>query len=166
MARELKIYPDPVLKVRGREIEEITQSIKDLSQEMIGIMYANQGIGLAAPQVGASLRLITVDVSGPDFREDLHVLINPELVEQEGETLSEEGCLSLPDFKCKVQRAEEITVRGLDLEGAEKIIQAKGLLAVCLQHEIDHLNGKVLLDHAGRLKKNFYEKKAQKRMQE
>ncbi|MCF8040135.1 MAG: peptide deformylase [Desulfohalobiaceae bacterium] len=166
MAREIKTYPDPVLKKKGREIEKITENIKDLAQEMVETMYQNQGIGLAAPQVGESLRLITVDVSGPDFREDLHVLINPELIELDGETCTEEGCLSLPGFKCRVTRAEEVTVKGLAPDGTEKVIQATGLLAVCLQHEIDHLNGKVLLDYSGRMKKIMYEKKATKRKEE
>ena len=162
MSREIKTYPDPILKTKAEKIETITPQIKDLARDMIELMYTHQGIGLAAPQVGESLCLITVDVSGPELRQDLQVLINPEIVSEDGETEYEEGCLSLPDFKTKVKRFEEVIVRGQDLEGREKKIQANGLQAICLQHEIDHLSGTVLLDHAGRLKRNLYLKKAKK----
>ena len=162
MSREIKTYPDPILKKKAEKIELITPKIKDLAQDMIELMYSHQGIGLAAPQVGESLCLITIDVSGPELRQDLQVLINPEIIAAEGETEYEEGCLSLPEFKTKVKRCEEVVVRGQDLEGRKKDIQASGLQAICLQHEIDHLAGTVLLDHAGRLKRNFYLKKAKK----
>lgn len=162
MARELRTYPDPVLQEKGREIDEITDEIKTLAQVMVETMYANQGIGLAAPQVGESLRLIIVDVSGPELRQNLHIMVNPRICGHSGEIVTEEGCLSLPAFKSKVKRAEAVTVQGLDLQGNEQCVEAEGLLAVCFQHEIDHLNGKVLLDHTGQLKKNMYIKKAKK----
>lgn len=162
MPREIKTYPDPILQKKADKIETVTQDIQDLAKEMIELMYANQGIGLAAPQVGESLCLITVDVSGPEKRQNLQVVINPEIVEGKGEMISEEGCLSLPEFKTKVKRCEEVTITGLDLQGRETTIHTEGLQAVCFQHEIDHLQGTVLLDHAGSLKKNMYRKKVKR----
>jgi peptide deformylase len=129
---------------------------------MIQTMYEKQGIGLAAPQVGHSCRLITVDVSGPESRTELNVLINPVIEEQEGETEFEEGCLSLPEFHTKTKRSTHVIVSGLDLKGQTQKIEAQGLLAICLQHELDHLQGTLLLDHAGRLKRSMYDKKVRK----
>ncbi len=162
MSRTIRTYPDPVLKEKAEPVESISREIQDLAEEMAKLMYANQGIGLAAPQVGESLRVITVDVSGPERREDLQVLINPEIESCEGETETDEGCLSLPEFRTKVKRAEQVTVKGLDLKGREMRIRSEGMQAVCFQHEIDHLEGRLLLDHAGRLKRNMYSKKAHK----
>jgi len=162
MILDIKTYPDSVLLHPAEMVTEITEEIRNLGQDMIQTMYENQGIGLAAPQVGHSCRLITVDVSGPDSRTDLNVLINPVIEEREGETEFEEGCLSLPEFHTKTKRAAQVIVSGLDLEGQEQKIEAQGLLAICLQHEVDHLQGTLLLDHAGRLKRNMYEKKVRK----
>lgn len=162
MARYIRTYPDPVLKTTAKPVEAINQDVKDLAQEMADLMYANQGIGLAAPQVGEAMCVIAVDVSGPERREDLQILINPVIESVLGETETEEGCLSLPEFRSKVQRAEQVTLTGLDLNGQEVRIESEGLQAICFQHEIDHLNGKLLLDHAGRLKRNLYCKKANK----
>ncbi len=162
MAHDIKTYPEPVLSRRAREVQEITPEIKELAREMAEIMYQNEGIGLAAPQIGISLRLITVDVSGPGSRSSLMTLINPEILAREGEVESEEGCLSVSGFRGKVARAAAVTVKALDLEGNEVTLEADGLLAICLQHEIDHLNGTVILDHASRLKRSLYEKKVSK----
>jgi peptide deformylase len=129
---------------------------------MAQVMYDNQGIGLAAPQVGHSLRLITVDVSGPEQRTELMTLVNPEIQWREGETEMEEGCLSIPEFKIRIKRAAKVRVQGLDLNGQAQDLEADGLLAVCLQHEIDHLQGKVILDYASRLKRSMYDKKVSK----
>ena len=162
MTRTIRTYPDPVLKKTAEPVAAVSQDVKDLAQEMVDVMYANQGIGLAAPQVGEALRVIAVDVSGPERRENLQVLINPVIESAEGETETDEGCLSLPEFRTKVKRAEQVTVKGLDLNGQEIRIRCEGLQAICIQHEIDHLGGKLLLDHAGRLKRNMYCKKAHK----
>lgn len=164
MTHEIKTYPESVLAKRAEPIEEITPEIKQLAEEMAKVMYESEGIGLAAPQIGVSLRLITVDVSGPQLRSDLMTLINPEIVEKEGEVESEEGCLSVAGFRGKVSRASRVKVRALDLDGKEVVIDADSLLAICLQHEIDHLNGTVILDHASRLKRSLYEKKVTKWM--
>mgnify|MGYP006279476477 CR=1 FL=1 len=162
MAHDIKTYPEPVLSRRAREVQEITPEIRELAREMAEIMYQNEGIGLAAPQIGIGLRLITVDVSGPGSRSSLMTLINPEILDKEGEVESDEGCLSVSGFRGKVTRAAAVTVKALDLEGNEVTLEADGLLAICLQHEIDHLNGTVILDHASRLKRSLYEKKVSK----
>ena len=162
MIYEISTYPAQVLLREAEPIEDITEDVHKLAQDMVETMYAKQGIGLAAPQVGQGCRLITVDISGPESRTDLKVVVNPTIVQAEGETECEEGCLSLPEFKVKTQRSAKVEVQGQDLEGHPLHIQADGLLAICLQHEIDHLQGTLLLDHAGRLKRNMYEKKVRK----
>ena len=162
MILDIKTYPDPTLQRQADVVEEITADMKSLASDMVETMYEKQGIGLAAPQVGHSCRLITVDVSGPESRTDLQVLFNPRIEEEEGETESEEGCLSLPEFTSKTKRSARVVVQGLDMQGRIKRIEAEGLLAICLQHEIDHLQGTLLLNHAGRLKRNFYDKKVRK----
>ncbi len=137
----------------------IDDHIRELSKDMTRIMYENRGIGLAAPQVGESLRLITVDISGPDKRESLMVLVNPEILESHGECDSEEGCLSVVGYQSVIKRAEKVRVRAKDLEGKEVVLEADGLLATCLQHEIDHLEGVLFIDRISRLKRKFYDKK-------
>jgi peptide deformylase len=162
MVREIKTYPDPVLAARTEPVEDITDEIRELAQDMAETMYENNGIGLAAPQVGQTCRIITVDTSGPENRDDLLVVLNPVITSAEGQIQYEEGCLSLPGFKSKIQRAEKVVLNGLDLEGQEISIEADGLLAVCLQHEVDHLEGTVLLDRSSRLKRSMYQKKIKK----
>lgn len=162
MKLEIKTYPDPVLLGKSHEVGNIDPEIKQLARDMAETMYESRGIGLAAPQVGRSLRLITVDISGPEKRSDLKILINPVVVSAKGQVESEEGCLSCPEFKCKVTRAAVIEVEALDLTGERVRIVAKDLLAICLQHEIDHLDGVVLVNYASRLKKALYEKKIKK----
>jgi peptide deformylase len=129
---------------------------------MVRIMYENNGIGLAAPQVGINQRIITVDVSGPEKREDLRILVNPEIVSKEGETETEEGCLSVIDYRARVKRSAQVRARATDLEGEEVDIDADDIMAVCLQHEIDHLDGILFIDHVSRLKRTMYEKKLEK----
>ncbi len=162
MVKEIKVFPDPVLYRDNANIDRITEAIRDLAREMTETMYEKGGIGLAAPQVGENCQLMTVDVSGPQQRDNLLVMVNPEIVESSGEVESEEGCLSLPEFKGTVRRAEEVTVSWRDLDGSVREMQASGLLACCLQHEMDHLRGVLLVDQVGRLKRNMYEKKMRK----
>jgi peptide deformylase len=159
MVRKIATYPDPVLCEKARPIEEITPEIRELARDMAETMYENRGIGLAATQVNECIRLITVDVSGPENRTGLMTLINPEIVRCEGEVDSEEGCLSVANYRSTVTRSERVCVRALDLEGKEVTIEADDLLAVCLQHEIDHLNGVLFIDHISRLKRSLYEKR-------
>lgn len=160
--RKIVCYPDPVLRKKSEEIKEIDDNIKELAQDMLDTMYKNNGIGLAAPQVGVTKRLITVDITGPEKRENPIVMVNPEIVDKRGEAEGEEGCLSFPGFKVNVKRAATLKVKYLDLSGEEHIVDADELFAICLQHEIDHLDGRLLIDYAGSLKKKMYEKKIKK----
>ncbi len=143
-------FPDPRLKMVAAPVKIIDDSIKRLARDMAETMYEAPGIGLAATQVDVHQRIVVIDVS--ETRDQLLVLINPEVVESDGSQVCEEGCLSVPGIYDKVERAENVTVRYLDLEGVERKIDADGLLAVCLQHEIDHLDGKVFVEHLSLLK--------------
>lgn len=159
MSRKLITYPEKILSQKAVPVETIDDSIRELVRDMTEIMYENRGIGLAAPQVGESVRVIIVDLSGPEKREDLMVLVNPEITEKQGECDSEEGCLSVLAYKSSVKRAEKVKVRAMDLEGSEVILDADELFATCLQHEIDHLDGILFIDRISRLKRKFYERK-------
>ena len=143
-------FPDPRLKKLASPIAEVDDSIRQLARDMAETMYEAPGIGLAATQVDQHLQLIVIDVS--ETRDELLVLLNPELVEGDGVQVSEEGCLSVPGIYDKVERAEHVVVRYLDLDGLPQEISATGLLAVCLQHEMDHLQGRVFVDHLSLLK--------------
>jgi len=155
-------YPDPVLAKKATPVTEFTPELKQLVDDMMQTMYESAGVGLAAPQVGQSIRLITIDETGPKERKSPLVLFNPEFVECTGTKESEESCLSLPTFTCKVQRYDCVTVKGQDADGKPVEIKAEGLLAVILQHEMDHLEGKTLVDHASRLKRTMYDTKVKK----
>ena len=143
-------FPDPRLKKVAAPVKIIDDSIKRLARDMAETMYEAPGIGLAATQVDVHLRVVVIDIS--ETRDQLLVLINPEVVESDGSQVCVEGCLSVPGIYDKVERAENVIVRYLDLEGVERKIDADGLLAVCLQHEIDHLDGKVFVEHLSLLK--------------
>ncbi len=143
-------FPDPRLKKVAAPVHNIDASIKRLARDMAETMYEAPGIGLAATQVDVHVRLIVIDTS--ETHDQLLTLINPEIVESQGTQVCEEGCLSVPGIYDKVERAESVVVRYLDLEGVERTIDADGLLAVCLQHEIDHLDGKVFVEHLSLLK--------------
>ncbi len=159
--REIVIYPDPVLRKKAKEIKRIDDGVARLAAEMAETMYAAPGIGLAAPQVGVSERVILVDVTGPE-RKELITLVNPVIVEKEGRVIFEEGCLSLPEVREKVERAARVLVRGYDLDEREREIEAEGLLAIALQHEIDHLDGVLFIDYLSRLKRDMIERKLRK----
>lgn len=143
-------FPDPRLQKIARPVDKIDDSIRQLAADMAETMYEAPGIGLAATQVDVHLRVVVIDVS--EERSALRVFINPEILSCDGLALGEEGCLSVPGIYDKVERAERVTVRYLDLAGQEQRLEAEGLLAVCIQHEIDHLNGKVFVDHLSQLK--------------
>ena len=162
MELEVVVYPDPVLCRETEIIKDITPEIRTLAENMAETMYAKDGVGLAAPQVGECRRLAVVDVSGPKERSDLISLVNPKIIEAGGEVDSEERCLSVPGFQGKFKRAARVKVKALDLDGKEFVIDAEDLLAICLQHEIDHLDGRLILDRVSRLKRSFYDKKIQK----
>lgn len=160
------IYPDPVLKARATEIETIDGRVIRLAEEMAETMYAAPGVGLAAPQVGVSERLIVIDVKNPAGKKELITLINPEIIEMEGRAVDEEGCLSLPGITENVARAERVLVRGHDLNERQREIEAEGLLAVALQHEIDHLEGILFIDRLSRLKRGIIQRKMRKLVQQ
>lgn len=143
-------FPDPRLKKVASPVQKVDESIRRLALDMAQTMYEAPGIGLAATQVDVHKRLIVIDIS--ETHDQLLVLINPELVAADGEQIGEEGCLSVPGIYDKVTRAERVTVRYLDLDGHSQTIDAEGLLAVCLQHEMDHLQGKVFVEHLSNLK--------------
>jgi peptide deformylase len=139
----LRYFGDPVLKQRARDVEEIDGDLVTLVHGMYETMDLEEGIGLAAPQVGVRKRLFTYDLHEGDGPA---VVINPEIVERDGEVLSEEGCLSVPGYRFEVVRSERVTMRGLDLDGNELVLEGDDLLARMIQHEIDHLDGLLLLD--------------------
>ncbi|MFN3479590.1 MAG: peptide deformylase [Thermodesulfovibrionales bacterium] len=160
---EIKKYPEEVLKERASSVLNIDREILKLIDDMIETMYAAPGIGLAAPQVGVSKRIIVIDVSVKEGEKTpLIVLINPEIVSTEGEIDSEEGCLSLPGYITTVKRAERVVVKGLNRDGKEIKIEGEGLLSRALQHEIDHLNGILLIDRISRIKREFFKKRYKK----
>lgn len=156
---EIRKYPDEVLKRKAQLITEIDGELQKLIDNMIKTMYATQGVGLSAPQVGVSKRLIIVDTSRRQENQSLIVLINPEIVSSEGEILSEEGCLSLPGFITKLKRKEKVYVKGLNRKGKEIEIEATGLLSRALQHEIDHLEGTLIIDRITPLKRELFRRK-------
>lgn len=159
----IRKYPDDVLKRKAAPVEAVDDELRRLADDMVETMYAAPGVGLAAPQVGVSKRLVVLDLSTQEGEEgSLIVLFNPEITHAEGSAEMEEGCLSLPGFITKVKRAAEVTVRGLDREGKPVAIEAGGLLAIALQHELDHLDGMLILDRAGSLKREFYKKQVRK----
>ncbi len=161
--RSIRKFPDDVLKRKAETVESLDEELQRLIDDMVETMYAAKGVGLAAPQVGVSKRLIVVDVSAQEGEEGpLIVLCNPEVVCSDGSVKSVEGCLSLPGFTTSVERAEKLTVKGLDREGKEVEIPAEGLLAIALQHELDHIDGTLLLDRTTFLKREFYKKQLKK----
>src|SRR5688572_4195987 len=154
-------YPDARLHQVARPVAQVNDTIRRLINDMAETMYAAPGVGLAATQVDAHVRVIVIDVS--DTRDDLRVFVNPELIQASGISEREEGCLSVPDVYEKVQRAERVTVRALDANGAPFELEAEGLLAVCIQHEIDHLEGKVFVEKLSRLKQSRIRARLKKR---
>jgi peptide deformylase len=150
----IRIYPDPILRKKAQAIENIDGRVKKIVDRMAEVMYANKGIGLAAPQIGIPSRILIVDIG-----EGPRVLINPEIVEGEGETVMEEGCLSLPTIELPVKRMEKVLVRGQDLRGKEISLELFGFPGRVYQHEIDHLNGILTIHHISRLKRELLVKK-------
>jgi peptide deformylase len=155
-------YGNPILAKRAEPVQKIDQELRDLAHNMVLTMHAAPGIGLAAPQVSVSKRLITVDLSVGERPEDLIILANPEILEKEGETYMEEGCLSVPGIEEKVSRPAKVKVKGLDLEGEEKFIEASGTLARVFCHEIDHINGRLFIQNLTPLKRALIKKKLKK----
>ena len=164
---EILTYPNKFLSEPTKPLENIDGKVQEMIDQMATAMYDAPGIGLAAIQVGWDKSLLIYDVSPRDENHSLHVLINPKLVNKEGEILSEnEGCLSVPDFRADVKRAANVTVEGYDREGKPVRLDADGLLAIVLQHEIDHLNGTLFIEHISSLKRQMYQRRVKKQMKE
>ena len=155
-------YPEPVLSKPAAPVTQFDAALKKLVQEMFASMYAAQGIGLAAPQIGLSKRLTVIDISFNKNADEKIVLINPEIIEEEGKQFEEEGCLSLPDIREKVQRAERVKVKAQNEKGEWFEIEGTELLARAMQHEIDHLNGVLFIDRISRLKRELALRKIRK----
>ncbi len=154
---EILTYPDKRLRQVAKPVTVFNDSLRKLSEDMAETMYAAPGIGLAAVQVDVALRLVVMDLS--EEKNQLLVLVNPEILKQEGSVCMQEGCLSVPEVYADVERAEKISLRAQDINGKTFEIEADELLAVCIQHEIDHLNGKVFVDYLSRMKQDRIRKK-------
>jgi peptide deformylase len=159
---EVVKYPEPVLAKRGEEVTLFDDALKQLVEEMFESMYVAQGIGLAAPQINISKRITVIDVSFKKNPKDRIVLINPEIVASKGKQLEEEGCLSLPEIREKVSRAEWVKVRAQDADGKHFEIEGTELLGRCMQHEIDHLDGILFIERLSRLKRELVLRKIKK----
>jgi|SRR5580658_4320711 peptide deformylase len=155
-------YPDPVLSKKGAPVTDFGPELAQFVQEMWASMYAAHGIGLAAPQIGVSKRITVIDVSFKEHPDERIVLINPEIIEREGKQFEEEGCLSLPEIREKVQRAARVRVRAQDVNG--EFFEAEGteLLARAMQHEIDHLDGVLFIDRLSALKRDLVKRRIRK----
>jgi len=161
----LKIYqyPDTVLRKQTQKISSFDDELTQIVEDMVETMYDAPGVGLAAPQVGESIRLIVVDTTEDKEGDKEHmVLINPEIIESEGKQIDEEGCLSVPELSANVKRYQKITVAFQDLQGKAHELSTEDRFAVVLQHEIDHLNGILFIDHLSPLKRSMYKKKVKK----
>ncbi len=159
-------YPDPILRVRAAPVKVFDRELSKLVADMAETMYHAPGIGLAANQVGRSEQVLVIDLQKPDYEQGLIVLINPEIVTADGEVTYEEGCLSVPEFFATVKRYHEVTVRGVDEQQHPVEIHASGLLAIALQHEMDHLNGKLFIDRMGSMSKDIFIRKWKKKQRE
>lgn len=157
-------YPDPRLRRRAERVTKVDAEIRALVDDMFETMYAAPGIGLAAVQVNVPKRVVVIDISAEG--NEPNCFINPEIVTATGSTQSEEGCLSVPEYYDQVTRAERVTVRALDRDGQPFELEAEGLLAVAVQHEYDHLQGVLMIDHMGPLKKRLTHRKMVKRAEE
>ncbi|WP_102961014.1 peptide deformylase [Mangrovicella endophytica] len=158
--KPLIILPDPLLREVSRPVETVDDQVRRLSADMLETMYDAPGIGLAAIQVGEPLRMLVIDVAREGEEKAPRVFLNPEIVAATDERNTyEEGCLSIPDYYAEVERPAGVTVRYLGLDGAMHEEQADGILATCLQHEIDHLNGVLFIDHISKLKRDMVVKK-------
>jgi len=158
--RDIILLPDPVLRVKSAPIERVDDEVRRLLDDMLETMYEAPGIGLAAVQIGVPRRLITIDVSRDEENRRPLFLVNPEIVTRSDErSVYEEGCLSIPDYYAEVERPARVRVRYLDRDGQMREMDAEGVLATCVQHEIDHLDGTLFIDHLSRLKRDLVVRK-------
>lgn len=159
---EILYFPDEQLRKPCETVTVFDENLSNSIADMFETMYENEGIGLAAPQVGIHKKICVIDIEGNKDPKDQLVLINPKITEKSGETGIDEGCLSVPGLRAHVDRALKIKVTAQNLKGEEFTIDAEELLAICIQHELDHLNGKLFIDYLSPLKVNLYRKKAEK----
>jgi peptide deformylase len=162
MVRDIVIWPDPILKKPAAPVARVDDDVRRLLDDMAETMYAADGVGLAAPQLGVSKRLVVIDTSPRQEGQKLLHLVNPEIVKTEGETTYTEGCLSVPGEAEEVERAAKVWVRALDRDGKAIEIEGEGLLGIALQHEIDHLDGILFVDHLSSLKRDLIRKRMKK----
>lgn len=159
MVREILIWPDPILKQKAKPVAKVDDSVRALVKDMFETMYAADGVGLAAPQIGILQRVIVLDTTPRQPESKPLAMINPEIIAMEGETTYTEGCLSIPGEAEDVDRAAIVTVKFLDPEGQEQTLKCDELLAIAVQHETDHLNGTVFVDHVSTLKRELIRKR-------
>lgn len=163
MIRPLIILPDPVLRQLSKPLERVDDSVRKLADDMLETMYDAPGIGLAAIQIGEPVRMLVIDLAKEDEPKAPQIFINPQIVATGDEaSVYEEGCLSIPDYYAEVERPATLTVSYVDRDGKEQTMEADGLLATCLQHEIDHLNGVLFIDHISKLKRDMVMRKFKK----
>ena len=164
---DILTYPDKFLKQQTRPVENIDGAMQTVIDNMATTMYSAPGIGLAAPQVGIGQSFLIYDVAPREDNRSLHVLINPRIVVSEGEIISEnEGCLSVPEYRADVKRAQKILVEGVDRDGNPLRFEADGMLAIVIQHELDHLNGTLFIDRISALKRQMYKRRVMKEMKQ
>jgi peptide deformylase len=163
---EIKKYPEKILKAKTAAVENIDARTQGLIDDMIETMHASHGVGLAANQVGVLQRLCVIDLSAKENKLPLIVLINPVIVEREGMVEAEEGCLSIPGYLTSIKRAEKVLIKGINREGKDVEIESIGLLARAMQHEIDHLEGLLLIDRMSPLKREFFKRRYKKFLKE
>ncbi|RLA03993.1 MAG: peptide deformylase [Gammaproteobacteria bacterium] len=154
-------YPHPGLREKAQPILIFEKSITQLANDMLETMYHAPGIGLAATQINVAKQLLVIDTS--EQKDQPLIIANPQIIEKSGEYTYEEGCLSFPDIYANVQRAEQVSLKYQDIDGQEQLLEADGLLAICIQHEVDHLEGKVFVDYLSSLKRNRIRKQLEKR---
>ena len=163
MIRTILHYPDPRLREKGRHVDAVTDEVKKLVDDMAETMYAAPGVGLAATQIGEPVQIFVVDTAEEGAPSDFRVFINPEILEREGDITWNEGCLSFPGVNEEIERAAKVRVRAQGRDGKTFELEAEGLLAVAIQHEYDHLQGVLMIDHLGPLKRRLVQRKMTKR---
>ena len=162
-------FPHPILRQKAESVEVFDQSISKLASSMLETMYNSNGIGLAAIQVGILKRIIVIDLNSgieDHSKREPHIFINPNIIKESGDTVSEEGCLSVIDFRAEIKRSEKITLEYQDVKGKINKIETEGMMSICLQHEIDHLNGILFIDHLPFLKQKIVKKRLSKMVKE
>ncbi len=165
--RRILTIPDPILRTKSNSVKKVDKDIKNLMRDMLETMYDAPGIGLAAIQIGVAKRVVVMDVSKETDKKEPMYFVNPEITWKSNTNATyEEGCLSIPNQFAKIERPDKCKVKYLDFDGVEKEIKAEGLLATCIQHEIDHLNGVLFIDYLSKLKKNIIIKKLSKNKKE